>query len=85
MKFFVISKPHSAVFQHAELEQVKKQQQSIEKLKSDGILDECYTILSGGTVYILNAESYITLHHMVRNSNLGLLNEISIFPIAQQA
>lgn len=81
MKFFVISKPIAARHQSTTLEKVRKQQDTIQRLKEDGILDQCYTMVSGGTVYILNAESYNVVHQMIRNSSLGNTNEINIYKI----
>ncbi|WP_299210422.1 hypothetical protein [uncultured Dokdonia sp.] len=84
MKFFVISKPIATNHQSTTLERVKKQKDTITKLKEEGILDECYTIVSGGTVYIINAESYNVIHQMVRNSSLGTTNKIDIYKIEER-
>lgn len=82
MKFLVISKPIVALALHADIDRVNRQKATIEKLKEDGVIENCYTLVAGGTAYVLNSDSYNSLHQMMRNSNMGTRNEVEIHQIS---
>lgn len=91
MKFLVINKhtgqdaahPH---LQHDDPNVVKERKDKaldqLKELKSNGTLEACYSIISGGHAYVINAETTEELAVKVRYNPLFKMTETEIIPIA---
>ena len=91
MKFLVINKHTGQDVAHEHLQHedpsvVKERKDKaiarLKEMKKDGTLEACYSLISGGHVYVINAESTEELATKVRYNPLFKMTETEIYPIA---
>jgi hypothetical protein len=80
MKYLVISKGPSLVH-GGKKENISKSKQVLQKAMDSGKVEACYGLVSGGTVWVINADSHGALARGLRAYNLASTHEVDVYPI----
>lgn len=72
MKFFVTTTRKSSSLIVSNSDRIQEKQAFINKMKSSGILEQAYIKIGGGSIYILNADSFSDVRTAFRESEVSL-------------
>lgn len=81
MKYLIISRPGAALLREVTAEGLEKGRQMLEGAMEKGVVEGAYTLVSGGTVWIVNAESHETLARGLRKLKLVGTHQVEVHPI----
>jgi hypothetical protein len=81
MKYLIISRPGESVARDVTHEKLKKGRQMLQDGIDKGIVEGAYTLVGGGSVWIVNAESHESLARALRKLKLVGTHHVEVHPI----
>lgn len=81
MKFFVMINVQSAADTAHSVDDIDTRLRFLQGMKDSGVLAQAWIKIGGGTVYILNADSFADVRNAFRDSRLSLEHDCEIFMI----
>jgi hypothetical protein len=81
MKYLIISRPGAPLLRDVTEEGLQKGRQMLEGAMGKGVIEGAYTLVSGGTVWIVNADSHETLARSLRKLKLVGTHQVEVHPI----
>jgi hypothetical protein len=81
MKYLIISRPGAALLRDVTAEGLESGKQMLEGAMDKGVIEGAYTLVSGGTVWIVNADSHETLARSLRKLKLVGTHQVEVHPI----
>jgi hypothetical protein len=81
MKYLIISRPGAPLLRDITAEGLQKGRQMLEGAMGKGIIEGAYTLVSGGSVWIVNADSHETLARSLRKLKLVGTHQVEVHPI----
>lgn len=83
MKYMIIARPRRSHLRNATPDKLEKGRQMLETGRSRGIVEAVYTLVSGGSVWIVNAESHESLARGLRRHDITGSHDVEIHPIIE--
>ena len=80
MKYLVISRGGSLVH-GAKKENLQKAKEMLQKGLDSGKVEACYGIVSGGTVWVINADSHAALARGLKDFNRSGDHRVEVIPV----
>jgi hypothetical protein len=81
MKYLIISKPGESSLREVTHEKLQQGKQMLQAGIDKGIIEGAYTLVGGGSVWIVNAESHETLARGLRKLKLVGTHHVEVHPI----
>jgi hypothetical protein len=81
MKYLIISRPGESVARDVTREKLQKGKQMLQDGIDKGIIEGAYTLVGGGSVWIVNAESHESLARALRKLKLVGTHHVEVHPI----
>ncbi|HEX7999711.1 MAG TPA: hypothetical protein VF528_15090 [Pyrinomonadaceae bacterium] len=81
MKYLIISRPGESVARDVTHEKLQKGRQMLQDGIDKGIVEGAYTLVGGGSVWIVNAESHESLARALRKLKLVGTHHVEVHPI----
>lgn len=81
MKYLIISRPGESVARDVTHEKLQKGRQMLQDSIDKGIVEGAYTLVGGGSVWIVNAESHESLARALRKLKLVGTHNVEVHPI----
>jgi len=80
MKYLIISKGPSLSINGTK-EHLQKAKETLQKGMDSGKVEACYGLVSGGTVWVINADSHAALARGLRKFHLSDVHDVEVMPI----
>lgn len=82
MKYLIITKPRNTMIpDKATAAHLKEAKKKLQAGMDKGIVEGCYALVSGGSVWVVNARSHGSLARALRKFGLTLVHDIEVHPI----
>ncbi|MBD0324902.1 MAG: hypothetical protein ICV68_00640 [Pyrinomonadaceae bacterium] len=81
MKYLIISRPGESVVRDVTHDKLQKGKQMLQDSIDKGIVEGAYTLVGGGSVWIVNAESHESLARALRKLKLVGTHHVEVHPI----
>jgi hypothetical protein len=81
MKYLVISKPGNNLVQGASPDHIAQGKSLIQQGMDKGVIEGCYVLVGGGTVWIINVDSHADLARGLRKYGLVGQHQVDVHPI----
>jgi hypothetical protein len=81
MKYLIISRPGESMVRDVTHEKLQQGKEMLQAGIDKGIIEGAYTLVGGGTVWIVNAESHESLARGLRKLKLVGTHHVEVHPI----
>jgi hypothetical protein len=81
MKYLIISRPGESIARDVTHEKLQQGKQMLQAGIDKGIIEGAYTLVGGGSVWIVNAESHESLARGLRKLKLVGTHHVEVHPI----
>lgn len=81
MKYLIISRPGESLAHEITHEKLQKGKQMLQAGMDKGVIEGAYTLVGGGSVWIVNAESHESLARALRKLKLVGKHHVEVHPI----
>jgi hypothetical protein len=81
MKYLIISRPGESLVRDVTHEKLQQGKQMLQAGIDKGIIESAYTLVGGGSVWIVNAESHESLARGLRKLKLVGAHHVEVHPI----